>query len=68
VKIETERLVITELSMDMAESVYINSQDEDNRIFVPDEVFETLEAAEKTVAYLITCHIPGTGHLYMRFC
>ena len=35
-KIETERLLIIELNMDMAEAVHKNSLDEDNRRFVPD--------------------------------
>ena len=53
-KIETERLVITELTMDMAQAVHENSLDENNRRFVPDEVFETLEEAKETVAFLIS--------------
>ena len=43
--IETERLIITKFTMDMARDVHINSLDEDNRRFVPDEVFETAEEA-----------------------
>ena len=39
--VETERLIITELTMDMAMDVHKNSLDEDVRRFVPDEVFET---------------------------
>ena len=35
-KIETERLLIIELNMDMAEAVHKNSLDEDNRRFIPD--------------------------------
>ena len=41
-RIETERLIITEMTMDMAPDVHENSLDEDTRRFVPDEVFETL--------------------------
>lgn len=51
--IETERLIITEFDISMAESVHINSLDEDNRRFVPDEVFETIEEAKETLEYLI---------------
>ena len=40
--IETEWLTITEFTLDMAEDVHKNSLDEDNRRFVPDEVFETM--------------------------
>ena len=38
-KIETTRLIITEFTMNMAKAVHLNSRDEDNRRFVPDEVF-----------------------------
>lgn len=50
--LETERLLITELTMDMAEDVHKNSLDEDTRRFVPDEVFETLEDAEGAIGFL----------------
>lgn len=52
-KLETERLIITKFSLDMAEAVHKNSLDEDNRRFVPDEVFETVEEAKDTVAFLM---------------
>jgi len=52
--IETERLLIAEFTMDMAQAVHENSLDEDNRRFVPDEVFETLEEAEEIVSYMIS--------------
>lgn len=51
--IETERLLITEFNLSMVESVHLNSLDEDNRRFVPDEVFETVEEAKETLEYLI---------------
>ena len=44
-RIETERLLITDFTPDMAEVVHLNSLDEDTRRFVPDEVFETIEEA-----------------------
>ena len=53
-RIETERLVITEFTPDMVRDVHLNSLDEDNRRFVPDEVFETEEDARETVAFLIS--------------
>ena len=52
--IETERLIISEFTLDMAKVVQENSLDEDNRRFVPDEVWETLEEAEETLDYLIS--------------
>ena len=53
-KIETERLMITEFTMDMAEAVHENSLDDDNSRFVPDEVFETIEDAREALAFLIS--------------
>jgi ribosomal-protein-alanine N-acetyltransferase len=52
--IETERLIITEFNENMAESVHLNSLDDDNRRFVPDEVFETIDDARETVEWLIS--------------
>ncbi len=62
-KIETERVIITEFTMDMAQAVHENSLDEDNRRFVPDEVFETLEDAADTVEFLISVYESGEGPL-----
>jgi len=52
--IKSKRLYITEFDESMAESVHINSLDEDNRRFVPDEVFETIEDARETLSTLIS--------------
>ncbi len=54
--IETKRLRITHFTPDMAQSVHENSLDEDNRRFVPDEVFATVEMARETVNFLISCY------------
>lgn len=62
-RIETERLVITEFDLSMAESVHKNSLDEDTRRFVPDEVFETVEDAKETIAFLMTVYESGEGPL-----
>ena len=51
--IETPRLLITDFSMEMCKAVHLNSLDEDNRRFVPDEVFETIGEAQETVAFLM---------------
>lgn len=53
-RIETKRLIITEFSMDMAQAVHENSLDEDNRRFVPDEVFETAEDAREAIVFLMS--------------
>lgn len=63
--IETDRLVITQLRADMAEDILRNSQDEDNRRFVPDEVFDTLEEAQEVVAFLMEADKGSEGpYLY----
>ena len=62
-RLETERLVITKFDLTMAEAVHKNSLDEDNRRFVPDEVFETVEEAEETIGFLMSCYDSGEGPL-----
>ena len=62
-RIETERLIITEFTMDMAQAVHLNSLDEDNRRFVPDEVFETVEEAADTIGFLMGVYENGDGPL-----
>ena len=59
--IETDRLIITEFDGSMIESVHLNSLDEDNRRFVPDEVFETIDEARQAVEWLISCYQGTTG-------
>ena len=53
-RIDTERLVITEFMPDMAQAVHENSLDEDNRRFVPDEVFETVDEAREVIGFLMS--------------
>ena len=62
-KIETERLTITEFTPAMAYAVHQNSLDEDNRRFVPDEVFETEEEAAETIAFLMAQYAACGGPL-----
>lgn len=62
-KIEAERLTITQFTMDMAEAVHKNSLDEATRRFVPDEVFETVEEAAETIEFLMGCYGSGEGPL-----
>lgn len=61
--IETERLIITEFTPEMAEVVQKNSVDEDNKKFVPDEVWETAEEAEETLKFLISQYGSSDGPL-----
>ena len=53
VLIQNERISIVNMNLDMAEDVWQNSLDEDNRRFVPDEVFETLEDAKEVINWII---------------
>lgn len=62
-RLETERLIITKFDLSMAEAVHKNSLDEDNRRFVPDEVFETIEEAKETIEFLMGCYESGEGPL-----
>lgn len=59
--IKTERLFITEFTIDMAQVVRDNSLDDDNKKFVPDEVWETVEEAEKTLGFLISQYGTSEG-------
>ena len=64
-KLQSERLCIAPFTIDMAESVHLNSLDEDNRKFVPDEVFETKDIAEKVLTSLISFYdIEGKPKVY----
>ncbi|MBQ8136774.1 MAG: GNAT family N-acetyltransferase, partial [Clostridia bacterium] len=62
-KIETKRLIITDMTMDMAMDVHQNSLDEDMKRFVPDEVFETLEEAQETIAFIQSQYGSANGPL-----
>ena len=61
--LETERLIITEFTPEMAQAVHENSLDEDTRRFVPDEVFETVEEAAETIDFLMSVYASGEGPL-----
>ncbi len=53
-QIKTERLTITTFTPNMAQSVYENSQDDDTRRFVPDEVYDSAEEAREAIEFLIS--------------
>lgn len=59
--IKTDRLLITEFEESMIKSVHLNSLDDDNRRFVPDEVFETIDEARDAVKWLISCYQGNEG-------
>ena len=53
-QIKTPRLTITTFSPDMAQAVYENSQDDDTRRFVPDEVYNSVEEAREAIEFLMS--------------
>lgn len=53
-QIKTEHLTITTFSTDMAQTVYENSQDDDTRRFVPDEVYNSVEEAIEAIEFLMS--------------
>ena len=55
-KLETERLLITDFTPEMARAVHLGSLDADTRRFLPDEVFETEEIAANVIADLMDCY------------
>lgn len=59
--IKTSRLTIKTFSLDMAQSVYENSQDEDTRRFVPDEVYDSVEEARAAIEFLISRYDSADG-------
>ena len=60
-RVATERLVITALTEDMAGAIQRQSLDAATRRFLPDEVFDTLEEAQKTVRELIQAYQSPDG-------
>ena len=59
--IKTPRLIITTFSPTMAQSVYENSQDDDTRRFVPDEVYDSVEEARAAIEFLISRYDSDDG-------
>ena len=53
-QIKTEHLTITTFFPDMAQAVYENSQDDDTRRFVPDEVYDSVEEACEAIEFLMS--------------
>ncbi|MBQ5472339.1 MAG: GNAT family N-acetyltransferase [Treponema sp.] len=52
--IKTPRLTITNFTPDMAQAVYENSQDDDTRLFVPDEVYDSVKEARDAIEFLMS--------------
>ncbi len=59
--IKTSRLTIKTFSPDMAQIVYENSQDDDTRLFVPDEVYNSVEEAREAIDFLMSRYNTNGG-------
>ena len=53
---ENNTIKIVKMDESMYEDVYRNSQDEDNRRFVPNEVFDSLEETKEVVDHIIASY------------
>ena len=60
---ETPTLSLTELTLDMAQSIHENSLDDETRKYLPDEVFESLEDAQETIQILMSQYGACNGPL-----
>ena len=61
VKISNSSIQIVEMDQSMAYDVWQNSLDEDNRKYVPDEVFKTLEEAKGVIDFIIESYKSKEG-------
>lgn len=61
VLIENDNLQIVKMNKSMYFDIYQNSLDEDNRKYVPDEVFESLEEASEVVNHIISAYDSEDG-------
>mgnify|MGYP004489772319 FL=1 len=59
--LKTERLVITKLNEDMAFEMFVNSNDEEIKRFLPDEVFTSLEDTKEKIIQLIKAYDSKEG-------
>ena len=60
-QIKTQRLTIKTFSLDMAQSDYENSQDDDTRRFIPDEVYESVDEACEAIEFFISRYASADG-------
>ena len=61
VLIENDNLQIVKMNKSMYFDIYQNSLDEDNRKYVPDEVFNSLEEASEVVNHIISAYDSEDG-------
>ena len=66
--LETNRLELKRLSIAMAPAIHLNSLDEDTRMFIPDEVFETETIATEVIEHLSQFYTKKDGPLVYAIC
>lgn len=59
--ISNNNLIITKMDLSMSFDVYKNSQDEDNKRFVPDEVFNSEEETREVIKFIIKSYDSKEG-------
>ena len=59
--ISNNNLIIIKMDLSMSFDVYKNSQDEDNKKYVPDEVFESEEEAREVIQFIIKSYDSKEG-------
>lgn len=59
--IKNDKLSILKIDKTMIEDIWQNSLDDNNRRFVPDEVFETIEEATEVVSFIIESYKKEDG-------
>lgn len=66
--LETNRLKLRYLTIDMANTIHLNSLDEDTRMFIPDEVFESEAIAIEVIEHLSQFYANKNGPLVYVLC
>lgn len=66
--LETNRLQLKHLSIEMANAIHLNSLDEETRMYVSDEVFESEAIAIEVIQYLFQFYANKNGPLVYAIC
>ena len=66
--LQTNRLHLKILTLEMANAIHLNSMDEETRLFIPDEVFATESIATEVIKYLSQFYSNKNGPLVYAIC
>lgn len=66
--LETNQLQLKHLSIEMANAIHLNSLDEETRMYVSDEVFESEAIAIEVIQYLSQFYANKNGPLVYAIC